>query len=82
MKQYPFTSWISVIAGILSDCRNQIVRRLSAMKLHYLDGQAYAATAIALHPCNKPSAGDRLRRFVMIGRSHGWLAVFAGEIAR
>ena len=42
------------------------------MNRQYLDGQAYAATAIALRLFNKPSAGDRPRRFVKVGHSQGW----------
>lgn len=73
MKQRPFTSSVSVTDGTLSKYGNHIVRHLSAMKRRYLDGQAYAATAIALHLCNKPSAGNRLRRFVTVARSQGRL---------
>lgn len=72
MKQPPFTSSISVTDGTLSEYGNHIVRHLSAMNRQYLVGQAYAATAIALPLFNKPSAGDRPRRFVKVGHSQGW----------
>lgn len=72
MKQRLFTSSISVTDVTLSTYGNHIVRRLSAMNRQYLDGQAYAATAIALLLFNKPSAGDRPRRFVKVGHSQGW----------
>ena len=73
MKQPPFTSLISVTDGTLSQYGNHIVRNLSAMNRQYLEGQVYAVTAIALHLCNKPSAGNRLRRIVTVARSQGRL---------
>jgi hypothetical protein len=71
MKPRSFTSSISVTDGTLSEYGNHIVRHLSAMNRQYVDGQAYAATAIGLHLCNKPGAGNRLRRFVTIVRRDG-----------
>ena len=64
MKQRPCASSVSVIDGTPLEYGNHVVRHLSAMKRSYLDGQVYAATAIALQLRSKPSAGNRLRLFV------------------
>ncbi len=41
MNQHPFTVSVSVADEILSEFDHHIMRRLSAMKGQYLDGQAY-----------------------------------------